>query len=219
MKHNKEFIKQAVENCGVIAVIRGVKEESLPALIKALSDGGITVAELTFGVESDQDTALLIKKAVELADDNLIIGAGTVVNACRAKLALEGGAKFVVSPNFNGEVIDFCSQKGIVTVCGALTPSEIYDAHTRGADFIKIFPSSGFGASYFKAVRAPFPQIPLFAFGGITGANLGEYIKAGAIGVGIGSELINLKAINAGDFDFVTNKAKELVNEIKRAKE
>ena len=108
MKHDKEIIKQAVENCGVIAVIRGVKEDRLPALIQALSDGGITVAELTFGVESDEETARLIKKAVELAGDNLIIGAGTVVNVCRAKLALEGGAKFVVSPNFNGEVIDFC---------------------------------------------------------------------------------------------------------------
>ena len=215
----KNTVKNAILDCGAIAIIRGVKECDLANVIDALYQGGITVAEITFGVESNEQTASLIKSALAYSKDKIVMGAGTVCDLERAKIAKEAGAQFIVSPNFNEEVVRFCNQNNLTVICGALTPTEIYDAYAKGADIVKVFPANAFGSSYFKAVLAPFKNYSLFAFGGVTCDNIGEFIKAGALGAGIGSELINLKAISEGDFAYITNKAKSLIEAVNSAKQ
>ena len=215
---DKNLVKNAILNCGAIAIIRGVNEGDLANVIDALYQGGITVAEITFGVEDNEQTASLIKSALDFAKGKIIMGAGTVCDIERARVAKEAGAQFIVSPNFNEEVVRFCNENNLTVICGALTPTEIYDAYAKGADIVKVFPASAFGSSYFKAVLAPFKNYALFAFGGVTCDNIGEFIKAGALGAGIGSELVNLKAIKEGDFAYVTNKAKSLIDAVKAAK-
>ncbi len=214
----KENIKSAVTKQGVIAIIRGVDEDNLAPLLGSLFEGGVCVAEITFGFYSEEKTARLIQKAVSLSGENIILGAGTVTCLERAKIAKESGAKFIVSPNFNREVVEFCVENDLFIVCGAFSPTEIYDAYSCGADLIKVFPANAFGVEYIKAIKGPLKEIPLVVFGGVTAANIGDYIKAGAIGAGIGSELINLKAINDGDFEFIKNKAQELISCVKEAK-
>lgn len=214
----KQKIIAQIEDQGVIAIIRGVKSEKFAPLLIALDQGGVCVAEVTFGAQSDQETCELLKTALSLAKPYQYIGAGTVTCLERAKLAFEAGAKFIVSPNVNKEVIEFCKRNNLCVISGALTPTEVYNAYEYGADFVKIFPSNIFGASYFKALKGPMPNIPLIAFGGINEGNLGEYLSAGAIGAGVGSELINLKAIENDDFEYVKNKAQSFINCVKLSK-
>ena len=218
MNNFKNQIVSTIKEQGVIAIIRGVEDKNIPPLLDALYLGGLKVAEITFGWLNDNETVELIQEAVNFAGDRLFIGAGTVTSLKRAELAYEAGAKFVVAPNVNREVIEFCNQKGICVISGAFSPTEICNARLYGADFIKIFPANVLGAEYFKAMKAPFGDIPLLAFAGVTCDNIGEYLSAGAIGAGIGSELINLKAIKTGDFAYVTNKAKALLSAVKAVK-
>ena len=217
MQSLKEKINQTIKEQGVIAIIRGVEEKDLYPLLDALYLGGMQVAEITFGKE-DNETSRLIEKAVAYVGDKMFIGAGTVTDLPRARLAYNSGAQFLVSPNTDKCVIDFAKENSISMVCGAFTPSEIYSAYSFGADFVKVFPANFYGAEYIKTVKAPFPQIPLIAFAGVTGENIAQFIKAGAIGAGIGSELINLKQIKAGNFNYVTEKAKQLLTAVKQAK-
>ena len=211
MSNLKRLVKNALEQQGVIAIIRGVGEDNLAPLLRALKNANLQVAELTFGWVDDLSTANLIKKAVEIAGDNIFIGAGTVTGIERAKIAVNAGAKFIVTPNFNSEVIEFCNKNGVLTVCGAFTPNEVITAYQTGADYIKIFPANVFGAEYIKALKCTFPQIPMLAFAGVTTENFAKYLDAGVVGVGVGSELINLKAISQGDFAYVEKVAKELL--------
>ncbi|MCT2537021.1 bifunctional 4-hydroxy-2-oxoglutarate aldolase/2-dehydro-3-deoxy-phosphogluconate aldolase [Aquibacillus koreensis] len=202
---------------GVVAVIRKATPDTIIPIAKALSAGGVKGIEIT--VETPGALAVIEKAAKELGDDDAIVGAGTVLDAETARMALMAGAKFVFSPTVNVETIKMTKRYGAVCVAGAFTPTEILTAYENGSDLIKVFPASVVGPRFFKDVRGPLPQIPLMPTGGIDVDNVGEYIKNGAVAVGAGSTLV--KATDNADEAYckaLTEKAKQFVAEVKKAR-
>ena len=214
MNHNKQLIINEITKKKVIAIIRGVKSEHLLQLLTVLYDNGITCAEITFGKKEDEQIFEDLKLAISNFGDKMFLGAGTVTTENRMKLALKAGCEYLISPILNDSLIDFCSQNNLVSVIGALTPSEIKHALDKGADFVKVFPSSAFGPRYFKDVKAPLGDIPLIAFGGVDLQNASDFINAGAVAVGIGSALIDNKLIDKGEFQQIANICKKLVSQV-----
>ena len=145
----------------------------------------------------------------------MAFGAGTVTSLEMLELAKNAGAQFVVSPDTNEEVIKATVTSGMVSMPGALTPTEILNAHRYGADFVKVFPTSSLGASYIKAIRGPINHVRLLAVGGVNEKNIGEFIRAGVNGAGVGGNLVNKEWIARGEFDKITALAKEFVENAK----
>ena len=141
----------------------------------------------------------------------MIFGAGTVTTLEMLELAKSAGAQFIVSPDTNEEVIKATVKNGMVSMPGAMTPTEILTAYRYGADFVKVFPTSNLGAAYIKAIRGPINHVRLLAVGGVNEKNIGEFIKAGACGAGVGGNLVNKEWIKAGKFDEITALSKEFV--------
>ncbi len=210
----REKIIQKILDKKLVAIVRGVYGEDCVALAEALYAGGIELMEVTFdqkdpaGPAKTADTiALLCEKMAGRMD----IGAGTVTSIELMEVAKNAGAKFIISPDMNPEVIKATVAAGMVSMPGAMTPTEILQAHNAGADFVKVFPTSGLGAGYIKAVAAPLNHIKLLAVGGVNEKNIGEFLKAGAVGAGVGGNLVNKALVTAGAFDKITALAKEFV--------
>ncbi|APH03694.1 bifunctional 4-hydroxy-2-oxoglutarate aldolase/2-dehydro-3-deoxy-phosphogluconate aldolase [Bacillus weihaiensis] len=178
-----------IKETGVAAVIRGATTDNIIAIAEALKAGGVKVLEIT--VETPGACAAIEKASSELND--VLVGAGTVLDPETARTAIMAGAKFIFSPTTNPKTIEMAKRYGVASIPGALTPTEILTAFENGADLIKVFPANVFGPSYIKDIHGPLPQIPLITTGGISVDNVGEYIKAGAAGVGVGSSLVNTK--------------------------
>ena len=179
----------AIFETGIIPVIRGGTVENIIPIARALKDGGIKVLEIT--VETPGALAAIEKVAAEVSD--IIVGAGTVLDKETARSVILSGAKFIFSPTINIETIKMTKRYGIVSIPGAFTPTEILTGYEHGADYIKVFPANVFGPKYIKDIHGPLPYVPLIATGGISVHNAGDFIKAGAAGVGIGSSLVNTK--------------------------
>lgn len=193
----------------LIAITRGVAPERIEKTAQALSEGGIGLMEITFDQRTDgADTVKSIALLRERFEGKIYPGAGTVMTAEQVRLAAEAGAQYIISPNTDRAVIEETKRLGLVSIPGAFTPTEIAAAYQMGADFVKIFPVASLGAAYIKAVTAPLAHIPVLAVGGVTPANLKEFFKAGAVGCGIGSNLVNASKIAAGDYASVTEAAK-----------
>ncbi len=192
----------------IVAIVRGANPDDVLKIAGALHKGGIRLLEITF----DSPDALNAVKALSSQMENeLLIGMGTVLNATTAKQAIAAGAKFIISPAFNIETIQTTKVLGAVSIPGAFTATEILTAYESGADIIKIFPASA-GAAYIKNIRGPFPYIPLMPTGGVTINNVRGFLKAGAVAVGIGSDLVNTKQdINDEYLKQLTEKANEFV--------
>ena len=213
----REEIIERVKAKKIIAIVRGVYGKDCLNLAKALYDGGIELLEVTFDQSNTSnhaktvETISMINKELE---NKVITGAGTVTTLELLKSAHDGGAKFIVSPDTNPDVIKETVRLGMVSMPGAMTPTEINFAYNCGADFVKVFPVSNLGSAYVKAVCAPLNHIPLLAVGGVNQNNIGEFLKAGAIGAGVGGNLVNKEWITTGQFDKITALAKEFVNNI-----
>lgn len=210
----REAIIQKVIDKKIIAIVRGVYEEDCLNLARALYKGGIELLEVTFDQSKPEllsRTSKTIGMLVKEFDGKMMFGAGTVTTLEMLNLAKEAGAQFIVSPNTDEAIIRATVEKGMVSMPGALTPSEIVNAHNYGADFVKIFPVGNLGAEYIKAVRAPLNHIKLLAVGGVNEKNIGNFIKNGASGAGVGGNLVNKEWIANGEFDKITNLAKEFV--------
>ena len=211
---------KAIEKNKIIAIIRGVPREKLVDLAKALYDGGIRLIEVTYsanGSVSDEDTAKGIEALVNELGDCMFIGAGTVLTAEQVALTAKAGGSFIISPNVDADVIAETVRLGLVSLPGALTPTEICQAHKLGADFVKLFPITDLGAGYVKAVKAPLSHVKLLAVGGITENNMSEYLKAGVSGFGVGSSLTDKKMIAESDWAGITDLAKKYVSGAKNA--
>lgn len=209
-------VKQIEEN-KIIVIVRGVEREKLIPLVKAMYDGGIRLVECTYdasGKISDEEVADNIKMLCDYFKDKMIIGAGTVLTENQVKLTTEAGGKFIISPDTNLEIIKFTKKCGLVSIPGALTPSEVAAAVRYGADFVKVFPVDLFGPKYIKTLKAPLSHAKLLAVNGITGENMGEYLSAGAVGVGVGSGIVNKKMIENDDFAGITKLAKEYTEKL-----
>ena len=193
----------------LIAICRGAEGESLLSLAAAIRNGGIRFIEVTFQQERE-DCADLARQNIKALCDmpGIIPGAGTVLSPDQVRAAYEAGAKYIVSPNTDPTVIAETKRLGLISIPGALTPSEIMAAHNAGADLVKLFPTATMGLKYFKDLRAPLSHIGLVVTAGITPDNLGDYLKAGAFAAGISSPLCDKELIAAGDFAEITRRAR-----------
>lgn len=208
----REEIIQKVLDKKIVAIVRGVYGQDCINLAKALYAGGIELLEVTFDQSRPEAlvwTSETIRRLVEELGDKMAFGAGTVTSLEMLELAKEAGAQFIVSPDTNEDVIKATVAAGLVSMPGAMTPTEIVTAHRYGADFVKVFPTSNLGASYIKAIRGPINHIRLLAVGGVNEKNIGEFIKAGVNGAGVGGNLVNKEWIKNGEFDKITALAEE----------
>ena len=213
----REAIIQKVLDKKIIAIVRGVYGEDCVKLARALYAGGIEMMEVTFD-QSKPDklaqTSDTVKLLCEKLGDKMIFGAGTVTSTEMVQLAEDAGAKFIVSPDTNEAVIRKTVADGLVSMPGALTPTEILQAHEYGADFVKLFPASALGPSYLKAVKAPISHVQILAVGGVNEQNLKSFLDAGAVGAGVGGNLVNKAWIAAGEFDKITAAAKAFTDQL-----
>lgn len=203
---------KALRQAGVIAVVRTSTVEQAVAVVKALYAGGVTAAEVTFTVpDADQAIAQLrdLRDSGELP--NLVLGAGTVTSAEQANAAIDAGSAYLVSPHLAMDVIEVAKLRDVAMLPGALTPGEVFAAHQAGADIVKIFPAARMGPSYLKDLRGPYPHIALMPTGGVSAENVHEWLSAGAVAVGVGSELVYKPAIAAGDYGDIQGRAEEFM--------
>lgn len=201
----------------IIAIVRGVFDEDCIRLAEALHRGGINLIEVTFDQahpETFEKTAAAIRIIGERFGGKVVPGAGTVVTVEQAEAAAGAGAQYIISPNTDLGVIKRTKERGLVSMPGALTPSEILTAYNAGADFVKVFPAANFGPAYLKAIRAPISHVRLMAVGGINEKNISEYFEAGAVGAGVGGNLVNKKLIAEGRFSEITALAEQFVKNI-----
>jgi len=173
----------------LVAVIRGASPSNIVDVASALREGGINILEIT----AETPGFLSMIEQVAGAFDDILVGAGTVLDPETARVAILSGAKFIISPIVNPETIKLTKRYNVVSISGAMTPTEILTAYESGADIIKVFPANILGPSYLKDVHGPLPHIPLMPTGGVNLANVREYFKNGAVAVGLGSSLVNLK--------------------------
>ena len=202
----------------LIVIVRGVKGECLEPLCEALYAGGAKFVEFTYGsptMKDDTETAYWIGYIAKQFKDRMTVGAGTVTTTRQVERTYNAGGRFVISPNTDPEIIGLTKQFGLVSIPGALTPSEIVTADHAGADFVKLFPISTMGADYVKAIKAPLRNVRMLAVGGVNDTNMPDYFKAGVCGIGLGSNIINMKLIEAGDYDGVTELTKKYVEKLK----
>lgn len=199
----------------VLAIMRGVPAEHVIALGRALLAGGVRSLEVAF---TDADADAKIAALVDALDDDVIVGAGTVTTPDRAAAARAAGAAFLVTPHVASSVNAFAREHALPVLCGAATPSEIAQAREQGAAFIKLFPAGPLGPAYLRALLGPYPDLEVFAVGGIGAANAAAFLEAGAIGLGVGGALTSRDWTDP-DFEAVTALARELVGVLTTARE
>ncbi len=199
----KEQILERIFSDKAIAVIRLNDAAKAIQVVEAIASGGVTIVEITL---TTPDALNIISELSTRA--NLLVGAGTVMSERDASESIERGARFIVTPILNLPLIDVAHRRGVPAMIGAMTPTEIYAAYKAGADVVKVFPAEVVGTAFFKAVKAPLPQIKMMPTGGVTLANAGEWLSAGACAVGIGGALLDSKAIAANDFARLSENAK-----------
>ena len=198
--------QETLERVGLIPVLRANSAAQGHSIVEAMIAGGLAVVEVTMTVPG---AVQLLKDLKSTHGETLLLGAGTVTTAAQAEETIEAGAEFVVSPSLHPAVIETTKKYGKVSIPGALTPTEAITAWNAGADYVKIFPCSAVGgASYLKALLAPFPHLKLIPTGGVTLLTPESFLKAGARALGIGSDLVNLAAVDAGRPETVTESAK-----------
>lgn len=191
----------------LVAVIRGARPDQIIPITRALKEGGIRTLEIT--VETPKVCKLIETVKAEFGDD-IIVGAGTVLDPETARAVIMAGAEFIFSPTVNAGTIKMAKRYGVISIPGALTPTEILTAYEHGADIIKVFPADSMGVGYFKSLKGPLPHIPLMPTGGVNLDNLASFLKAGAVAAGLGSSLINpSKLIKDGDYAELVETAKK----------
>lgn len=195
----------------IVVIVRGIDSDKIIPLAEAMYEGGIRALEITYNASNMNENAEVagnIKKLVDHFGDKMIIGAGTVLTTGQVELTKAAGGKFIISPNVNKKVIKRTCELNMVSIPGALTPTESVDAYEAGADFVKLFPITNLGSGYVKAMKAPLSHIRFLGVGGIDENNMEEYMKAGVCGFGIGSNIVNKKLVEAGDFKAITELAR-----------
>lgn len=202
----------------IIAIIRGVKSEKITKVAEALFEGGIRLAEITYdaGNEAgDEDVAQNISKIAKEFQGRMFIGAGTVLTKKQVQLTKLAGGSFIISPNVSEEIVKETIKNDMVSIPGALTPTEIFTAMKAGADFVKIFPASVLGDKYIKAIKAPFPSVRILVVGGINSDNMESYYRSGVSGFGVGANIVNAEHIKNDDYESIKNLAKRYTDNVK----
>jgi 2-dehydro-3-deoxyphosphogluconate aldolase/(4S)-4-hydroxy-2-oxoglutarate aldolase len=194
-----------IERTGVVAVVRLDDLSNAVAVAEALVEGGVTNVEFTF---TNPAAAEAITRVRAVAGDTAYIGAGTVLDAETARIAILAGAQYIVTPTFKAATIEMCRRYSIPTIVGSFTATEMLTAWEAGADYIKVHPAGLGGPRYFRDILGPLPQLKLIPSGGVTLENAGEFITAGAVAVALGSNLVDNATVQAGDWPEVTRRAR-----------
>lgn len=205
----------AIAASGVVAVIRMKEPGALRAVIDALALGGVFALEVTMTVPG---AVGLIRELAPSLPPEIVLGAGTVLDAETARAVVEAGARYVVSPVYKEDVLRETQRSGAAAMPGCFTPTEILTAWEAGADIVKVFPATALGPSYFRDLRGPLPHLKLMPTGGVSLGNAGEWIRAGAVAIGVGSALVDTEAIAAGRFGAITDKAIQFVEAVQVAR-
>lgn len=209
-----DHIRQ-IEEGGVIAIVRFDRSEELIRVARAVRGGGVRAIEFTM---TTPNALQIIEQSAREFGHDVLLGAGTVLDAETARAAILAGAEFIVAPTLDPATVEVCRRYSKVVIPGAFTPTEILTAWECGADFVKVFPAEFGGPAYFKAVLAPLPQVKLIPVGGVSLETTGEFIKAGAAAVAVGSNLVKKSAIAARRFDELTDLARGFVEAVRRAR-
>ncbi len=216
---SKEEVMRVAGLGGVVVVIRLDDLSKASDLTGALLAAGITSLEFTMTNPKALQVLTEVKAAFsEFKDGKAVIGAGTVLTPDDARAAIAAGAQFVVTPVSNFETIKVCTEAGVPIVPGALTPTEILNAWNAGASAIKVFPARAFGPAYFKDLREPLPFLKLIPTGGVSLDNTAEFVKNGAVAVGVGGNLVDKKLVAAGDWDAIRQKAAAYIEQVKKGR-
>jgi 2-dehydro-3-deoxyphosphogluconate aldolase/(4S)-4-hydroxy-2-oxoglutarate aldolase len=210
----RNSLTDTISNNGIIAICRRIYGEDLLRLAAALADGGVKLMEVTFD-QSEADGNRHTAEAIQTLCEHfpqMRFGAGTVLTREQVDAAQAAGGEFIISPNTDTNVIRYTKQLGLVSIPGAMTPSEVVTAHHAGADFVKLFPAATLGLKYIKDLTAPINHVKLIATGGVSTENFGDFLRAGCRGAGIASSLCNKSRIQAGDWASLTAAARTLVS-------
>jgi 2-dehydro-3-deoxyphosphogluconate aldolase/(4S)-4-hydroxy-2-oxoglutarate aldolase len=202
----KAEVLKTLREIGLVPVLRAESEEQALKLASAIAAGGVTVLEVTMTVPG----AIRVMRRLAEERPDILIGAGTVLDAETARMCILEGAQFVVSPALKISTIEMCHRYGVAVLPGALTPTEIVSAWEAGADVVKIFPASALGgAKYLKSVKAPLPQVEMIPTGGVSLATAAEFLEAGAFALGVGADMVDLKAVAKGTPETITESARK----------
>ena len=213
---NKAEVIKQIKDTGLIPVVRATSADEAMSAIDAIREGGVSVLEITMTVPG---AVGVIEQLTKKYGSDVLVGAGTVLDAETARACMLSGAQFIVSPALNMETIECCRRYGVAVMPGALTPTEVVQAWTAGADLVKVFPAGALGgASYLKALKAPLPHIELVPTGGVSLKTAADFIKAGASALGVGADLVDLEAIRDGQASVITERAKQFVQIVREAR-
>jgi len=210
-----ETLSRLVDS-GVVAVLRGVPADQLIEIAEALREGGVTAVEITADTPNVGD---LIGEVAGSFDDEVVVGTGTVLDSETARTTLMAGAEFVVSPSLHEDVIETCNRYGAVSAPGVMTPTEAVRGYEAGADFVKVFPAKTVGPAHLGAMKGPLGQIPMMPTGGVSPENAAEYVEAGAFAVGAGGALVDYDAAERGDYEVITETAREFTRVVEEARD
>jgi 2-dehydro-3-deoxyphosphogluconate aldolase / (4S)-4-hydroxy-2-oxoglutarate aldolase len=213
--HSRAAVTAQIEALGVVAVIRLKDPGKIRAVVDAMAEGGVRALEVTMTVPGAVD---LIRTLAPTLPPGVLLGAGTVTDVATARAVIDAGACFVVGPVFRPDVIAACHERDVPAMPGCFSPTEILAAHECGADIVKVFPATMLGPQFLRDVRAPLPQVKLMPTGGVTLDNVGEWIRAGAVAVGLGSALVDATAIDSGRFEVIAENARRVVANVAAAR-
>lgn len=199
----------------IIAIVRGIPSGKIAALAQALAEGGVSCIEVTFDQTNPEETLTSLRTIKSELGDRICLGAGTVMTVEQVEQAAQAGAEYMISPNVDEAVIRATKALGKVSIPGAMTPTETAFAYQCGADIVKLFPAGLLGPTYIKAVKAPLKHIPVSAVGNITIENCADFIQAGAVGVGVGGNLVSALLVNEGCFSQITATARAYREKLK----
>ena len=213
---NKSEVLKQIKDTGVIPVVRATTADEAMRAIDAIREGGISVLEITMTVPG---AVGVIEQVAARFGNDALVGAGTVLDAAKAKDCVSAGAQFIVSPALNMETIAYCREQDVAVMPGALTPTEVVQAWNAGADLVKVFPAGAVGgASYLKALKAPLPHVELVPTGGVSLITAADFISAGAAALGVGTDLVDIKAIREGQAALITERAKQFVEIVRTSR-
>jgi 2-dehydro-3-deoxyphosphogluconate aldolase/(4S)-4-hydroxy-2-oxoglutarate aldolase len=212
----KDEVRRRITEVGIVPVVRASSPREALDAVEAVCKGGIRVVEITMTVPGAVE---IIRELLKSHEPDVLVGAGTVLNAESARRCLDAGAQFIVSPGLNLKTIELAQKEGVLVIPGAFSPTEIIAAWDAGADLVKVFPCGNVGGpKYIKALKGPLPQIPLIPTGGVTLENAEEFILAGSEALGVGGELVQTAALRAGKPEIITEVARKFVEIVKKAR-
>jgi 2-dehydro-3-deoxyphosphogluconate aldolase/(4S)-4-hydroxy-2-oxoglutarate aldolase len=212
---NKQEVLEKVKELGLLAVIRGPSPDLTVKMVEALIQGGVKGIEITYSTPNAEE---VVRQLAAKFGDVIVLGMGTLTRPEQAQSAKNAGANFLVSPVCEAGLVKAMIASGLLTMAGALTPTEVFQAYTLGTDVVKVFPGSLGGPAYLKALKGPFPYIPMMPTGGVNAANAADWFAAGVVAVGAGSELCPPQLAKEGKFDEITKRAADFVDVIKKAR-